>query len=437
VLVSASLGCGVEVDQGGVRVVLITLDTLRFDHFESDPNGAVAMPLTSAHARRGIRFDRYYSVTGMTQPTHATLFTGMQPWEHGVTRNGMVLSARFPSIAERFKDAGFETRAVIGSFPLADQFGFGRGFDEFDENFSEVFMKGRNVWEGREIPGGEFFSMGEFVTDQAIRALDRAEGKKQFFWFHYFDPHSPYGASRGEHMKKMHVLSQVGRGRPIVERLVAKAKRLYAQDVAYLDESLARLLDRLHADEDSYVTHVFVVSDHGESFGEGDSLGHGFRLTEEQLHVPAFLLSPNVKPQVRTDVAASIDVPTTLLSLAGIEADDGREMPGRDLTRSIAGDASAFAMRRTFEDGHGEEKRLDGRTHRFDGYLFCEIDSRGRFRRGNAKGLVADGGSLDAPARERLIDRFRSFEALLDRSIEVAPLDPEVERGLEALGYAE
>jgi arylsulfatase A-like enzyme len=276
-----------------VRIVLITLDTLRFDYFDAGPDGKPAMPLTLAHARRGLIFERFYTSSPVTQPSHATLFTGLQPWEHGITRNGLVLSDRFPSIVEIFREHGFETQAVIASFPLASRFGFARGFDKFYEDFGEMFMKGLDVWEGDwEIPGGEFFSMGDSITEQAMKALNQAKADRQFFWFHYFDPHSPYGSSQGQSINKFDIFKETFQhsppGGPMVKKYVARAKRLYAKDVAYMDAALAHLLNRLETDSGRFETHIFVVSDHGESFGEGGSLAHGFRLSEEQIRVPAF-----------------------------------------------------------------------------------------------------------------------------------------------------
>ena len=51
--------------------------------------------------------------TSTTLPTHATMFTGLHPWHHGVTRNAMVLRGGHETLAERLREAGFETAAVV------------------------------------------------------------------------------------------------------------------------------------------------------------------------------------------------------------------------------------------------------------------------------------------------------------------------------------
>ena len=62
------------------RLVLITVDTLRADSLT-----AKRMPRTFAFAAGGQRFERCYAASSATQPTHASLFTGQHPWEHGVS----------------------------------------------------------------------------------------------------------------------------------------------------------------------------------------------------------------------------------------------------------------------------------------------------------------------------------------------------------------
>ncbi|PCH78600.1 MAG: hypothetical protein COB96_05390, partial [Planctomycetota bacterium] len=129
---------------------------------------ASSMPLTLGHAARGLVFRRFYTVSPVTQPTHATFLTGMQPWDHGITRNGMVFSERLPSVVETFQREGFETRAVVASFPLAERFGFARGFDAFSDDFSHKINQNKLVWEDHwKIEAGEFFALGDSITDRA------------------------------------------------------------------------------------------------------------------------------------------------------------------------------------------------------------------------------------------------------------------------------
>lgn len=442
-LIAALLGlllAACDFSQGEpVRVVLISLDTLRYDQLPATIEGPSAMPLTAARARRGVRFERFYASTSITQPSHVSMFTGLHPWEHGVTRNGIPLSERIRTLAEMLEDSGFETKAVVASFPLTSRFGFARGFDSFVEDFDERFGRA-DVWEKDwQVPGSRFFTGADSVSTRAIQQIDQASASKQFFWFHYFDPHSPYGSSYGHTFRKPELMRALARDPSRKEELLGRARRGYGADVKFLDTELDRLFTRLERDAAEVPTHIVVVADHGESLGEGGSVGHGSLVSEEQLHVPAFILSPGLEPSLRSDVSSSIDIAHTLLALAGVEP-KGTVLRGRDLTKPPTAPTRAFAMRKTFHDGKFKDVRLDGVVHVLEGSLFCQIDGDGQMHRGNAAGLAPDesaGDALDPSGREEILARFRRFEEELEGVAEGVEMDEETRRGLKALGYLE
>jgi len=425
------VGCGAP-DAGKTRIVLITLDTLRYDGVFPEAGGADAMPRLRARAEAGTRFSRFYAATSVTQPTHATMFTALHPWEHGITRNGMVLPDEYETLAEVLRAAGFETRAVVASFPLERRFGFAQGFDRFTAEFTHG---GLYEWERAEVPAGRFFSLADTVTAHAVEALDAARGDRQFFWIHYFDPHSPYGVTRGESLGQNSIMAALDAGSATAEQLLERARYLYASDLTFLDAALERLFERLDAQAREFRTHVFVVSDHGESFGEGGSLAHGYRVTDVEIHVPAFALSPALAPGLREDVAGAIDVAPTLLALAGLGA-RADALGGRDLSRRPGGGAQVWGMRKTWADGVPSERRIDGRVYRLPDYVFFAVDALGEVYRGNAGGLLATPAAAEPHQVEGLVARFAAFAAQL-RAAQPAPeLDPETEAALEALGYA-
>lgn len=141
-----------RIDRRPVRVVVITLDTLRYDGLAPDPRGgddASPMPGLLRRAREeGLFFERFYAATSVTQPSHASMFTALHPWEHGVVSNGQILRADFTTVAERLQGEGFATGGIVASFPLAGRFGFAQGFDDFTEDFVEQPVTWR-MWERR------------------------------------------------------------------------------------------------------------------------------------------------------------------------------------------------------------------------------------------------------------------------------------------------
>lgn len=411
------------------RIVLITLDTLRYDSFAGAGDGESDMPLLRGWAERGRQFDAHYSASSTTQPSHASLFTGLHPWQHGVTRNGTVLHERHVTVAESLRALGYSTAAVVGSFPLHRRFGYAQGFDAYTDRFDHGRVR---RWGGTRVDnGGRFYSLAEEVTARALGAIDASSADRQFFWFHYFDPHTPYGDARepAQRVEIMDTLERLKKQPVDIESFLARAREAYAEDVRRLDRAVNAVLERLAADTPDVETHVLVVADHGESFGEGGSIGHGTRLTPSQVHVPSFLLSPATEPGILSEPVGSIDVATTLLRLAGAEA--GASL-GRDLTRPLAGEPAVRGMRRLIEGK--TEVRTDGTERVLEPHWFFTVEGGQHFRGNRGRVENASGPVVGAEA-ERLKRLFAGFEDAL-----VAPMaleDEETIEALRALGYVE
>src|SRR5262249_30899995 len=88
--------------------------------------------------------------------------------------------------AEKLREAGYATAAIVGNYVLKDRFsGLARGFDSWCEDLPDA--------EGvppDSVPQRRARSM----TDGALAALEIAAPKEKpwFLWLHYMDPHGPY-----------------------------------------------------------------------------------------------------------------------------------------------------------------------------------------------------------------------------------------------------
>jgi arylsulfatase A-like enzyme len=417
----ALVACGAEPAAQPRRIVLITLDTLRGDRL-------AAMPRTSDFAARGLVFESFFAAASATQPTHASLFTGLHPWQHGVPRNGAVLAAEHLTLTERLHEAGYHTAAVVASFPLAPRFGFAQGFDSFDHALDHPLTAG---WEGGTVTGSAFYSLAGAVTRRALAALDAATGERQFFFFHYFDPHDPYGDS-GEHPIPLSDLAVANRLDPAAAAdLLARAGALYDRDVGALDGALGELLDRLDADAARFETHVVITADHGESFGELGATGHGRRVSRAEVQVPLVIVSPRVAPGLRRDDAGTIDVTATVLALAGV----GHGLVGRDLSAAPAADAGGAAgMSGRAAEPLGAPPGASPRERFYEvrGGALVSGDGAAVFRDDDPSLPVLEGAHAAAQRR-----RFRHFAESLARQPVEERRDAETEEALRALGYIE
>lgn len=272
-------------------VVLITLDTTRADRLGCYGHDLAESEHLDALAARGVRFDRAYAPVPLTIPSHSTLFTGLLPPRHGVHTNGdAVLSQDALTLAEHLQAAGYQTHAAVGAYVTQAHWGFGQGFDAYDDALG--LPTDRLSWKAER--------RAEAVVDDAIAAL---QGGADFLWVHLFDAHSPYEPPEGY-----------------------TTERPYDGELAYIDDQVGRLLHAVPGD-----ALVVVAGDHGESFHEGGEVEHGLLLTEGVLRVPLILAGPGLEPGVIERPVSLADVAPTLLRLLGLPVEAG--LDGIDLLK--------------------------------------------------------------------------------------------------------
>lgn len=287
--VASGAGCGPGADARRVpeRVLLVTLDTTRADRLGCY-GGTAATPSLDRLAREGVRFARAVAPAPLTLPTHATLLTGTYPVRHGVRNNGTYrLGPELVTLAERFREAGYRTGAIVGSVMLDSRFGLDRGFDHYDD---DIPSSRDEAVLAAERPAGE-------VTHRALAWARDQEPGRWFLWVHYFDPHFPYSPPE-----------------PFATRF---RDRPYDGEVAYTDAALGDLLEGLAARGLLEGTLVAVTADHGESLGEHAERSHGLFIYEATLAVPLIVRWSAGLPRGRVvrDLVRSIDVAPTLLDL--------------------------------------------------------------------------------------------------------------------------
>jgi len=70
--------------------------------------------------------------------THASLYTGQYPSEHGVTGQYIDLPDDVPVMASWFRDAGYDTFGITGPAKMGSDWGYDRGFDELYEHYYDM-----------------------------------------------------------------------------------------------------------------------------------------------------------------------------------------------------------------------------------------------------------------------------------------------------------
>ena len=412
------------------NIVVVTLDTTRADALGCYGAPDWATPTLDAIARRGVRFEMARAPAPLTLPAHATIFTGLYPFQHGARDNGtFVLKPEVRTLAERLKEAGYATAAVPAAFVVDSSFGLDQGFDQYFD------LPQREV-----AAGGEETSArpGEEVANVALDWLaSRKPGNPFFLWVHFFDAHYPYAPPAD--LLTAHPLPADPKEKGASRK---NGRHLYQLEMSAVDRALARVLkglDRLGgADE----TLLVVVGDHGEGLGEHQEASHGALVHDATLHVPLLVANPRLR--VGTTVAtpvASVDITPTLLALLGL---DGGGTYGADLSPLLlptppGAAPTPFAPTRPIYFETCGTWFTSGWAPLYgviDGDLKIVVGPERRvFDLAHDPGEEHDVAADHEEALLRTRDRFLDFTRMTLEAARITP-DPEAMARLQSLGYA-
>jgi arylsulfatase A-like enzyme/cytochrome c-type biogenesis protein CcmH/NrfG len=312
-LVVIECGASRSAPQPKPNILLVTIDTFRADRLN-----ASVTPNLERLAARSLRFANARSAVPLTLPSHTTMLTGELPAVHGVRENGLTpLADTHPTIAQRLKDAGYDTAAFVGAFVLDRRFGLAQGFDFYDDQIP------RDPHATERLEAERPASV---VVDRAFAWLNvvvgrrTLSGRRPFFaWVHLYDPHAPYTPPR-EFVRA-------------ANRQSPTAADLYDGEVSYADAQVARVLDWLASVHLDGETMVIVAGDHGEGLGDHGERTHGMLLYDSTLRVPLLVARPGVAAATVNDAVSLVDIAPTMLAAAGVSVPES--MKGRDLVRGV------------------------------------------------------------------------------------------------------
>jgi arylsulfatase A-like enzyme/Flp pilus assembly protein TadD len=393
----------------GPNVLLVTIDTLRADHVGAYGASGAETPTLDGLAAEGVLFESAIAATPVTLPSHASILTGMTPPRHAVRQNGIFrLDEARETLAERFRDAGYDTGAVIGAIVLDARYGLDQGFDVYDWSMTSR----------RASETGYPERTAEDVTDVALRWLGARE-RRFFLWLHYYDPHAAYRPpdSFGERF----------------------AGRLYDGEIAYVDQQLGRVFQALRRSGEWDRTLVIATSDHGESLGEHGELTHSYTLYDAVLKVPLILRGPGIPAARRVrEVVSAIDLAPTVLARGGLPplADaDGRDLSPLWEMEPGFEERPAYAETLATQLDHGWAPLFALRTGR---HLYVRAPRPELYDVREDPRQLAN--LLDDPSQEAAevaarLDRGLDTELAREREASRIALDASTREQLRALGY--
>ena len=391
------------------NILLITLDTLRADRLPVYGYKGVKTPNMDRLTSHSYVFDDAISHVPLTLPSHTSMLTGRLPIGHGVRDNaGFLLDPEETTMTEILKDQGYTTSAFVSAFVLDSRWQLNQGFDLYFDNF--------NLAQFQDVNPGDIQRKAEETEIEAVHWLDANKNRKFFSWVHYYDPHEPYEPP--EPYKSQY------------------ASNPYDGEIAYTDEYVGKLLDKLKELKIDDKTIVVVAGDHGESLGQHNEATHAMFVYNTTQHVPFFIHVPGGGSGHLKGVVRLIDLMPTVLELIGVKVPTSVQgkslypmMQGKEDLKRTAYSESVYA-----ELHYGWSPLESITTHQYkyikapDSELYDRLNDPGE-----TKNLIKEKASIAKVLKDQL-EEIVSTSSRKNLSGPVK-MDPDTEEKLRALGY--
>jgi arylsulfatase A-like enzyme/Tfp pilus assembly protein PilF len=410
------------------NILLITLDTTRADHLGAYGYARARTRHLDRLASEGVRFEWAFSPAPITLPAHASIFTGLYPFEHGVRNNGnFYLAGTIPTLATVLSDAGYRTGAFVSAFVLDRRYGLARGFETYDDRMETaesqvVALEAERRGDRTSLAFTAWldrYAAGSLPQPPNGAATSSSGDKPPFFaWLHLYDPHEPYHPP------------QPFRG--------AFLDAPYDGEIAFDDAIVASVLDKLGQLGLLDNTLIAVVGDHGESLGDHGEETHSMFVYDAAIRVPLILWRPGRVPSgvVVSEPVRAIDLAPTLLELVGAPA--LKTGHARSLLPAISSPSAGNKAAAVYAETYLPQFYMNWaplRMLRDDGWKYIDAP------RPELYDLTKDPGEThnlanEAPSRASAMrDTLVRLTSGSDGNLKPGALDAETRRKLTALGY--
>jgi phosphoglycerol transferase MdoB-like AlkP superfamily enzyme len=284
-----------------LNLVIVLEESLGATFVES-LGGVPVTPELEKLKKEGWWFEQLYATGTRSVRGIEAVVTGFPPTPAQAVVKLALAQRNFSTLAEILSQRGYQTEFIYGGeshFDNMRSFFMGNGFDTIVDqgDYASPIFKGS--W---GVSDEDLFNKAH----EQISAR-HASGKPSFTLVFTSSNHAPFEFPDGR--IKLH----------------DNEKGTDNNAVKYADYALGKFFDKARASAYWRDTVFLVVADHDIRV-RGDSM-----VPIERFHIPGLILGADIKPRRIKSVVSQIDLPTTLLSLIGIDAT--HPMIGRDLSR--------------------------------------------------------------------------------------------------------
>ena len=421
-------------------------------------------PFLDSLTKRGTLFKRAYAQSATTQPSHASMFTGLYPLQHNVRRNGEVLDEAFVTMAEFLRDRGYATAAFTSTNAHFQWGGLSQGFDHYDELALPEGVEKLSQAERADRPEKTLYRPADRTIDQMIRWIEELEPSASFFlWIHLFDPHRPFMPPMGylwrisstsrrpsdqldrrEFLRTQHQIASIDE-----QRLFDNILR-YDAEIAFVDAEIERAFYALEKRGLNDNSLWIITSDHGQGLETHDGwFGHTRQIYNVQLHVPLILYFDSgwqAGTLIEDRVVEHADLLPTVADLLNTDVSEQLfAVQGRSLLPLIEGNPShyekdyAFGQRSDYSERRRQQDSARGgnftlQTAKRKYILF-------NFGPDEFYDLTTDPYEMvnvidqEDPARQELLEKLKEIIGDLDNQMPAINVDEATLERLRALGY--
>jgi arylsulfatase A-like enzyme len=391
-------------------ILIIVLDCVSANELPGGQDPVPDMTYLESARDRFVVYSNATTVAPWTVPSHATLLTGLYPWQHGLYRGGTARNLlRLPRVHDVLRQQGYITGLFSANPFLGSEYGFSQGFhaairgswtghvlrylvpsgepcpgevttETFEQDLSRVqrLQRGLRVLDRVNPHLPQIYAFVDALARAADPAypLDREishpwveqllsewlpsvpRARPVFCVVNLIDAHEPYlGLSEGTRERRFPgpLKRKVGLSTRLSDATPQELIRLreeYRSQLKVLDRRIRRITEIFaqHRRKDNLL--LIVTSDHGQELENPSRLFHGAGVEDRLIRVPLWLGLPSGEFGGRevTQPASLVDIVPTIL--AKLEIPAPHALPGVNLTNLIDDNRTGpvFALSTPFDD---------------------------------------------------------------------------------------
>ena len=335
------------------NVILIMIDTARKDTIDLKTEYTIT-PNLKKFAEEGIVINKFVTNGAWTPPTHASIFTGLIPSNHGVyhvdnIQGYSILSDEINTLAEILKQNNINTGGFTANSVLSEEFGFAQGFNQYEyippkspnsllvihfveTNLKRIIQYLPSSFDKYRFIANDYknnVALSDIVLERAQKWIKKNGTDHNFFLFinlmeqhyirYFFDPVSKKfnigPKDYYEDKEQLYLKPDTMKKRN--EELLAWHKNT----IRNVDFYLGKFFNLLKGMGVYNQTTIIITSDHGELFGEKGHYGHQDSIYSQNTFVPFMIKysKPDLKRKISTSrIYQQVDIFAEILDLFNI-----------------------------------------------------------------------------------------------------------------------